>query len=107
MKKVPVFSESKLKNFEEHKIANLSSVVGGRAYDSTWSSSSGGHGSDVVYWGPGETGDMTLDPGHDQPCLSADVVFCDDKLNPVPYNPQGTTSLTDEMGNYNVTPTKV
>lgn len=48
MKNIPKFEESKLAKFENHKIANLMAIVGGQVYSSTWSSSSGGSGSDTV-----------------------------------------------------------
>jgi len=59
MSRIPKFSEKNMAKLESHKITNLTSIIGGRLYDTSYTC--GGHsGSDTWAWGQGESTDHML-----------------------------------------------
>jgi hypothetical protein len=72
MKKIEKFQVEKLESLRTRELSGISSIVGGKAYPSHYTSSNGS-GTDTVFWGAGETG-LHMIVGRDA-CYYCDITF--------------------------------
>lgn len=91
MKKLS-FKPKNIQALKAYQISNLSSVVGGWKYASSWHSSNGTNGSDTVYWGPGECASHVLISPTGQ------YIYCDIIFSSIKPSGATTVEFSDYKG---------
>jgi hypothetical protein len=79
MKEIEKFQIKNMESLKTKELGGISSIVGGKAYPSHYTSS-GGSGTDTVYWGNGETRNNMI-TGADA-CYYCDVTFDKSQVPP-------------------------
>lgn len=79
MNKIEKFQIEKLESLKTRELSGIASIVGGKAYPSHYTSSTGS-GTDTVYWGNGETRENMI-TGSDA-CYYCDVTFDKSEVPP-------------------------